>query len=290
MRGQRDRWVRFNPCPYAETFAGHIWGILVSIYGNFACPPSLQDLLHFLCVLESARCPHVPINEMAYFHHIVKMCARIRVMLSKTQQVWRHLTTKAVDSGQQRWPSLSALAGELDMGISTVYRALSYPVEIGAIVIRPAGGLRLIDPSRLLMIWAARRNLGNDIIERFLVQGSATTVERSITSQTVILGGFGALVARSGANTVADYETVLVYGDPQIQIDGSIEDTNPTRTTELIVLEPDPLLRRYGRTTPSTQAWVDLFNLPGWQASRFVYHFLPLLLTDVVTEPGLLSA
>ncbi|MCL4433986.1 MAG: hypothetical protein M1399_04350 [Actinobacteria bacterium] len=52
-----------------------------------------------------------------------------------------------------------------------------------------------------------------------------------------ILGGFGALVARSGGNAVADYETVLIYGEPQIQIDGSIEDRNPTRTTELNTLQ-----------------------------------------------------
>jgi hypothetical protein len=29
-----------------------------------------------------------------------------------------------------------------------------------------------------------------------------------------VLGGFGAVVAALGGNTIADYETVLVYGSP----------------------------------------------------------------------------
>jgi hypothetical protein len=140
------------------------------------------------------------------------------------------------------------------------------------------------------MVWAGRRNLRHDVIDRFSVQGSATAIERSVTNQTALLGGFGALVARRGGNTVADYETVLVYGDPRLRTDKFTVDPNPTRTTEVIVLDPDPLLYRYGRITPLTQARVDLFNLPGWQAARFVYHFLTFLLTDAVAEPGLLSA
>ena len=46
---------------------------------------------------------------------------------------------------------------------------------------------------------------------------------------------------------------------------------SPEGPTEVIVLDPDPLLARYGRTTPLAQAWVDLFCLPGWQAARFVH-------------------
>jgi hypothetical protein len=40
--------------------------------------------------------------------------------------------------------------------------------------------------------------------------------------------------------------------------------------TEVLVADPDPLLARYGRVTPLSQAYADLFSLPGWQAARFV--------------------
>jgi hypothetical protein len=176
------------------------------------------------------------------------------------------------------------------MGISTVHRALSHPAAIGAVLVRPAGGLRLVDPGRLLMVWAGHRSLGHDVIERFEVEGSAPPVERSIGNRAAVLGGFGAVVARTGGNSIADYETVLVYGDPRLRPRRHITDSDPGRTTEVIVLQPDPLLERYGRVTPLTQAWVDLFNLSGWQAARFVYRLLPRLVSDAISEPGLLSA
>jgi len=211
-------------------------------------------------------------------------------VLSKTQQVWRHITSGAIESSRRRWPSVTALADELGMGVSTVHRALSIPVEIGAVAIRPAGGLRILDPGRILLLWAGRRDLRRDLVERFVVEGSAPAVERRIGNPAAILGGFGAVVARTGGNTIADYQTVLVYGDPDLIPPQPDQDQDPERTTEVLVLEPDPLLPRYGRVTPLVQAWVDLFNLPNWQADRFVYHLLPQLLADVLPEPRLLSA
>jgi len=211
-------------------------------------------------------------------------------MLSKTQQVWRHLVAGAVEQDRRRWDSIVALADELGMGVSTTHRALGHPVEIGAVHVRPAGGVRVIDPGRLLILWAGHRRLSRDVVDRFEVDASAPVVERSITNPAAILGGFGAVVAHMGGNRVADYETVVVYGDPGVDVTGRVEDPEPGRVTEVLVARPDPLLARYGRVTPLTQAWVDLFSLPGWQAARFVHNLLPTLVTDAATEPRVLSA
>jgi len=62
----------------------------------------------------------------------------ISTMLWKTQQVWRHLTWGAIEQGQRLWPSITALAADLGMGISTVHRALAHQAEVGAIQVRPA--------------------------------------------------------------------------------------------------------------------------------------------------------
>jgi hypothetical protein len=210
-------------------------------------------------------------------------------MVSKTQQVWRHLAVGAIERHQRRWDSIVALAAELGMGVSTTHRALGHPVEIGAVHVPPGGGVRAVDPGRLLILWAGHRHVGRDLVERFEVDASAPVVERSITNPDAILGGFGAAVAHMGGNRVADYETVLVYGDPGIDVTGRVEDPEPGRVTEVLVARPDPLLARYGRVTPLTQAWVDLFSLPGWQAARFVHHLLPTLVTDG-TESRVLSA
>lgn len=211
-------------------------------------------------------------------------------MLSKTGQVWRHLLTMAIERGQRRWPSVTALSAELEIGVSTTHRALSQPVEIGAVDVRPAGLVRVVDPGRLLMLWAGHRRLHADIVDRFEVAASAPLVERSITNSDAVLGGFGAVVAHLGGNTIADYDTVVVYGEPEIAVRRSVRDPRPAQSCEVIVVEADPLLARYGPVTPLTQAWVDLFNLPGWQAARFVHHLVPRLVSDAVAEPGLLSA
>ncbi|MGH9111394.1 MAG: hypothetical protein ACRDZN_03710 [Acidimicrobiales bacterium] len=210
--------------------------------------------------------------------------------MSKTEQVWRHLATGAIERGRRRWLSVTGLATELDMGVSTVHRALSRPAEIGAVDVLPGGGVRVVDPGRLLIVWAGQRRLRRDVVDRFRLPGSAPLVERSIGSRAAVLGGFGSVVAHMGGNTIADYETVLVYGEPRIARQRGIADPDPGRVTEVIVLEPDPLLVRYGRVTPLTQAWVDLFNLPGWQAARFVHQLLPRVVSDAAVEPGLLSA
>ncbi len=210
-------------------------------------------------------------------------------MLSKTQQVWRHLSWCAIEHGQRRWSSITALAAELDMGVSTVHKALAHPVEIGAVDVRPAGGVRLVDPGQLLILWAGHRRLSRDVMERYEVSGSAPVVERSIRRHTAILGGFGAVVAHLKGNVIADYEKVLVYGDPALDPSLQLNDPDPSRITEVIVARPDPLLVRYGRVTPLVQAWVDLFCLPGWQAARFFHHLLPSLITDATIEPRVLS-
>jgi hypothetical protein len=196
-------------------------------------------------------------------------------MFTKTEKIWRHLIDGA-HHGQRRWDSVSALAVELDLPISTTHQALEEPRSIDILEIRGGGGVRVLDPSRLLMLWAARRRLDRDITQRFVVPTDARTVEAALDDTSVVLGGFGAVVARLGQNNIADYSTVLAYGDSPSLPD--FEDTG--RSCEIIVLKPDSLLRQYGTTTPLGQAWVDLFRLPGWQAGRFVYELIPKLLTE----------
>jgi hypothetical protein len=183
------------------------------------------------------------------------------------EAVWRHLLVGA-SAGRRRWPSLSALAEELDIPVSTAHRSLGHPVEIDAVSIRSLDGLQVLDPARLLILFAAHRHVQRDIVARFRVEAAAAEVEAMATNPKAVLGGFGAVVAHQGGiNRIADYDMVLFYGDPWLA-----EATPVTAggATEVLVAEPDSLLHRYGRITPYSQAYADLFSLPGWQAARFV--------------------
>lgn len=206
------------------------------------------------------------------------------VMITKTEQVWRHLLVGAFERGQRQWPSVTALADDLGLAISTTHRALEHPGSIGAVDVSRAGGVVLRDPGKLLILWAGARRLHRDIIDRFHLPASAAVVETSASPAAAILGGFGAVVAHQGGNRIADYTTVIFYGDPALDLDRCPEPLWPWEATEVIVAEPDPALARYGRITPISQAWVDLFALGGWQADRFVHHLATELIHDG-TEP-----
>ncbi|MBI4729990.1 MAG: hypothetical protein HY775_10920 [Acidobacteria bacterium] len=76
------------------------------------------------------------------------------------------------------------------------------------------------------------------------------------------------VVAYQRGNFISGYDRVLCYGSPE-DLPAPLQEAVPGDTT-IMVLDPDPLLRRYGAVTPLAQAFVDLCNVPGWAAARFV--------------------
>ena len=196
-------------------------------------------------------------------------------MISRTEMVWRHLLVSALDE-QKRRTSLTELAQGLSLPVSTVHRALERPRSIG--VIRgSAAGLRVLDPRRLQLLWAGTRDLSRDCVYATRIPGSVGEIESRLPS-TSIPTAFTAFVRHEGRNLVADYDLVVVYGDG-----AELRRRYPPRGGEpnLVVLEPDPLLHLYGQVAPQSQVYVDLFNLPGWQAQRFLEVLDRNLLRDV---------
>ena len=196
-------------------------------------------------------------------------------MLSKTEMVWRHLLVGALDEESRR-SSITKLGQELGLGTTTIHRALERPRSIGA-VLGSASGLRVVDPKRLLLLWAATRDLAGDIVYSTRVRNSVAEIEARLPP-SAIPTAFTAFVRHEGRNLVADYDQVVVYGNgPELRR------RFPTARGEpnLLVLEPDPLLQRYGAVVPRCQVYVDLFNLPGWQAQRFLNALEKDLLSDV---------
>lgn len=189
-------------------------------------------------------------------------------MLSKTEQVWRHLLVTSFEFGNRRHASLGALADDLGLGVSTVHKALQRPAGIGAVQVRGGGGVRLIDPGRLLLLWAGKRNLPRDLLAEHNVALTAPAVELMLPSDRFVLGGFGAVVFHEKGNYVSGYDRVICYGDPR-DLPRSVREA-PPGPTRVMVVDPDPLLARDGKVTSLPQAYVDLFNVPGWPAARFV--------------------
>lgn len=196
-------------------------------------------------------------------------------MISKTEMVWRHLLVAALDHGSRR-SSLAQLGAELGLPISTAHQALERPRAIGA-VRGGAGGLRVLDPRRLQLMWAARRNLTQDLVYATRVLAPVAEIETRLP-ESAIPTAYTAYVRHAGRNLVADYDQVVVYADDKEMRKLFV----PRRgAPNLLVLEPDALLLRYGSIAPRCQVYADLFNLPSWQAQRFLDALDRELLRDV---------
>jgi hypothetical protein len=194
-------------------------------------------------------------------------------VLAITRVVWRHLLVGARED-RRRWPSLTVLAEELGLGVSTVHKALAQPVEIEAVRVSRLGGVELFDPYRLLLMFAAKRRLQRDIVVRQWVASPAERVEAlAARNPRMTVGGFGAVITHLGHNPIASYTTALIYGDPAFAEE--LPDGKTGEGAELVIVQPDPWLERYGRVTPFAQAYADLFSLPGWQAARFIEEIDP---------------
>jgi hypothetical protein len=189
------------------------------------------------------------------------------LVLTKSEAVWRHILVNA-DRGVVRYGSIRELATELDLAVSTVHKALRRPASMGALQVRRAGGVRVIDSARIMLLWAGHRELSRDVLATHRTPIPAPEVEGLLAGAPFVLGGFGAIVSHSEANPFASYDQVLCYGSPEDLPRGLTEDSG---STVLTVLEPDPRLAAFGRVTPFSQAFVDLFNTPGWPAERFVH-------------------
>lgn len=185
-------------------------------------------------------------------------------MISHTEAIWRHLLVGALDHGQRR-TSITQLSVQLGMPVSSIHAALERPRSIGA-VRGTAAGIRVLDPKRLQLLWAARRDLARDATYATRVPLPVAEIEARLPTDAIPTA-FTAFVALAGRNVVADYEQVIVYADAQ-----QMQKRFAARRGEpsLICLEPDPLLRRYGQVAPLPQVYADLFNLPSWQAQRFL--------------------
>lgn len=197
--------------------------------------------------------------------------------------VWRHLLVGA-RTGRRRWASITELAGELELALSTTHRSLAHPMEIGAVEVGPIDGLQVLDPARLLLLLAAHRHIQRDLVSRSWVAVPVVEVESAPSNPSTVLGGFGAVIAHLGVNRIADYTRVLFYGDPGLP---DLPAAPAGQGTEVWVADPDAWLYRYGRVTPLAQAYADLFSMPGWQAARFIENLDPKMVAGS-EEPVLL--
>ena len=182
--------------------------------------------------------------------------------MKTNELVWRTLADAAL-AGRREWPDLGALAAAVDAPVSSTHQALGRLVDIGAVQTRRRGGIVVVSPDRVLLTFAANRNLIRDTIAMTSLHAA-----QSLTNEhpsAVAFGGTDAAVHwLGGVNTIADKGVRLIYADTDVA-QGLAEGD------EVRVVSRDRVAARAWRDGFSSvaQTYADLFAMPGWQASEF---------------------
>lgn len=186
--------------------------------------------------------------------------------MKKIEIIWRELLFQATEKKVRRHTQ-KELAKKFGFSTSTIFQALKTPRKMGAV--RVTGRFFILeDPKKLLFHWASGRNIDKDIIFKGRVNLPILEIE-GLMPPGAIFGCYGAARHILG-EPPADYDQVWVYAkklDMLEKIKDRMEITkgNPN----LFILQGDEFLDAYGQITTIAQTFVDLWNLPSWQAKDF---------------------
>lgn len=180
--------------------------------------------------------------------------------MRETDAVWRTLADAALQS-RREWKNTGDLAWEAAVGEKIAYKALTRPVEIGAVTRHPGGGFSVTDPERVLTLFAAARTLREARRTRF----DAAQQLASAAAMYAIGGTRAAAHHLGDRNTIADHAPVILYVPSNSPI------TALPPGDEALVISADPKTLEAWRDgfTSAAQTYADLFAQPGWHASEF---------------------
>ena len=181
--------------------------------------------------------------------------------MKKIELIWREILEKSltVNTFEQM-----KLAQKFHFSTSTVHAAIRPLRLIGAVSVS-GRNFRVTDWEKILMFWATHRNLAKDILFQTHIDLPVMEVEGLIDNNT-IYGAYSAARHLLGS-APSEYEKVYVYAaSPAVLIKRFPENK---RQANFFVLKADRFLKNYGQTTPVSQTFVDLWNLPDWYAADF---------------------
>lgn len=186
--------------------------------------------------------------------------------MKKIEIIWRELLFQAIEKKGRQFTQ-KGLAKKFGFSTSTIFQALKMPRKMGAV--RVTGRFFILeDPKKLLFHWASVRNIEKDIIFKGRVNSPILEIE-GLIPPGVIFGFYSA--ARYFLNEPpADYDQVWMYlktEEELVEIHQRLTITHGA--PNLFILQADKFFNSYGQTTTIAQTFVDLWNLPSWQAKDF---------------------
>ncbi|KKS79981.1 MAG: hypothetical protein UV54_C0021G0007 [Candidatus Beckwithbacteria bacterium GW2011_GWA2_43_10] len=185
--------------------------------------------------------------------------------MKKIETVWCQLLFDVLEKRENHFQQ-QFLAKKLNLSLSTVNHALKNLRQMGAVQIGGRGG-EVLDYEKVLMHWANRRRLSQDIVWRQKLAGPVLEIEGLLPSGS-ILGAYSA-VRHWFREAPADYGTVYVYHRrPELVAKRFAGQSG--RETELVCLQLAPKIPLRKETTTLAHTFVDLWSLTDWMAKDFI--------------------
>jgi hypothetical protein len=186
--------------------------------------------------------------------------------MTKKEILWREILFQAIENKKIKFIQKD-LAKKFGFSLSTVFNALRIPRSLGAIEVK-SRGFFIRDKEKFLYLWATFRNLKKDIIYKTQSNFSVFKIEANMPPK-IIYGAFSAFLKKFN-EAPADYDKVYVYADKKDLREIKKRFPFQKGYENLIVLEKDPYLPKYGKIISSVQIFVDLWNLSEWYAKDFL--------------------
>lgn len=185
--------------------------------------------------------------------------------MKKIEIIWRELLFQALERGERRFTQ-QGIAEEFGVSTSTVFQALKVPRKMGAV--RVTGRwFNLEDSEKLLYYWASERDSRGDVVWQGRTELPVETIEGLMPGE-VVMGGFRAARHWLDEAVPADYDKVYVYSHDVEAVKQRFEWVKGE--ANVIVLQADPWLTRYGEVTTLAQTFVDIWNMAEWYAKEFI--------------------
>lgn len=182
--------------------------------------------------------------------------------MKKTEIIWRDILENAPKNPvfEQK-----KLAEKYSFSTSTVFAAVDPLRHIGGTEVT-GRNFRVTNFEKILLYWATHRNLAKDIIYSTFIDLPVLEIEGLIDSET-IYGAYSA--ARILLKVVpSEYDKVYLYTTNLKSLQQRFPKTKGP--ANVFILTADPYLSSFGKTTPLSQTFVDLWNMKDWYAEEFL--------------------
>ena len=185
--------------------------------------------------------------------------------MKKQEAVYREILYNVIEKRENNFTQLE-ISKKLGISLSIVNSAAKRLKEMGAVKVMQRS-FKVLDPKKILYLWASIRNLEKDIIFKTRVEMPVREIEQIMPN--IIFTAYTAYKLKFD-DVPADYSEVYVYAtDKELEVIkhrlSNMTETNPN----LFILKKDKALELYD-IIPTAQIFVDLWNLREWYAKEFI--------------------